>query len=115
MDPGLNWVWDEEKLDNWEFHKGVRRNIRSLLIKLPDLMGPDSGWKPVSLGDLVQVNKVRKHYKRAIMLTHPDRSQHRGDPVQKQLVYRRAFEAMNAAWKEHEKTMKGSWSRESTM
>jgi len=81
----------EAKLDEWEFNSGVRRNIRSLLTKLPEVLWEDSGWKPVGLGDLVQSTKCKKSYQLALRLVHPDRAANRGDDARTKVICERVF------------------------
>ena len=89
------------RIDEWEYDaKGVRRNLRTLLIKLPDVLWENSGWKPVNLGSLVNVNQCKKHYRKAVRLVHPDRSAHRGDTTERKAICERIFEGLNAAWAE---------------
>ncbi|ETO08782.1 hypothetical protein RFI_28613 [Reticulomyxa filosa] len=95
----------ETRLDEWEYNSGVRRNIRSLLTKLPEVLWEDSGWKPVSLGDLVQPAKCKKAYQMALRVVHPDRAANRGDDAKNAVICERVFTALNEAWNEFEKTM----------
>jgi len=98
----------ESKLDEWEFQKGVRRNLRSLLTKLHEILGDDNNlqWKPLTLSDVVDAAKTKKHYQKAIKVVHPDKSKNRGDTIEKQVICKRAFEALNAAFKEFEQNGK---------
>ncbi|ETO22984.1 hypothetical protein RFI_14204 [Reticulomyxa filosa] len=95
----------ESKLDEWEYANGARRNIRSLLTKLPEILWEDSGWKPVSLGDLVQPAKCKRAYQVALRVVHPDRATNRGDDTKQAVICERVFTALNEAWTEFEKTL----------
>ena len=75
-----------DRINEWEYDaKGVRRNLRTLLTKLPTVLWQDSGWQPITLANLVQVSHVKKHYRQACKLVHPDRSQQRGDSTERKV------------------------------
>lgn len=75
-----------DRINDWEYDaKGVRRNLRTLLTKLPTVLWENSGWKPITLANLVSENHVKKQYRLACKLVHPDRSQQRGDSVERKV------------------------------
>eukprot|EP01147_Barroeca_monosierra_P001095 gene1095-4323_t len=53
--------------------EGREQNLRSLLVSLPDVLWPDSGWKKFSMADLMEPGRVRQAYKRACLILHPDK------------------------------------------
>ena len=88
-------------IDEWEYDdKHQRRNLRTLLIKLPSVLNINNNneWQPVTLGSLVNVQQLRSHYRKAVRLVHPDMSQKRGDSIETRAICERIFEALNAAW-----------------
>jgi len=102
-------------LDTWEYHKDtkIRRGLRSLLLNLHGALfswSQDlaSAWCSLGLSDLISYGAVRKKYREAILVVHPDRSLHRGDSQQQQLVCKRMFAALNAAWKVFNETEKSA-------
>ncbi|OAE22697.1 hypothetical protein AXG93_2675s1310 [Marchantia polymorpha subsp. ruderalis] len=84
-----------------EFKKwaaGKEGNLRALLASLQTVLGPGSGWQPVALQDLLDGAAVRRQYRRATLLVHPDKlQQKRASPRQKLL----AQKVLNLVWKQH--------------
>lgn len=68
-----------------EWIEGKERNIRALLSTLHTVLWDgESRWTPVSMADLVTPEQVKKQYRRAVLVVHPDKvSVWRGllDPV----------------------------------
>ena len=52
---------------------GKRENLRALLTSLDTVLWEGSGWKKVGLHELLQPNKVKIIYMKAIAKTHPDK------------------------------------------
>lgn len=61
----------ESRIGLWR--DGKRDNLRALIGSLDNVMWEGSGWKKVGLHELVQNNKVKIHYMKAIGKTHPDK------------------------------------------
>jgi len=61
----------EGRIGTWR--DGKRDNLRALLGSLGDVMWEGSGWKKVGMHELVQNNKVKIHYMKAIGKCHPDK------------------------------------------
>jgi hypothetical protein len=61
----------EGRIGAWR--DGKRDNLRALLGSLGDVMWEGSGWKKVGMHELVQNNKVKIHYMKAIGKCHPDK------------------------------------------
>ena len=47
------------KLKEWSEQYGKKKDIRALLAGMHNVMWEDSGWKPVSLADLLEPKKVK--------------------------------------------------------
>lgn len=74
------------------------KDVKVLLSTLHTVMWPDSGWKELPLSELVSgAAAVKKHYRRAILIVHPDK-QKEANPEQ-QVRADRAFQALNEAFK----------------
>jgi len=74
------------------------KDIKVLLSTMHTVMWPDSGWKELPLSELVSGGAaVKKHYRRAILVVHPDK-QKDANPEQ-QVRADRAFQALNEAFK----------------
>lgn len=61
----------ESKISLWR--DGKRDNLRALLGSLDNVMWEGAGWKKVGMHELVQNNKVKVNYMKAIGKTHPDK------------------------------------------
>lgn len=71
---------DPLKLKLLEWTEGKERNIRALLSTLHTaLWDGESRWTPVGMADLVTPAQVKKHYRRAVLVVHPDKA--RGSPT----------------------------------
>jgi len=73
------------------------KDIKALLSTVDKVIWENSGWEPVSLADLLEPPKVKKAYRKAIIMCHPDRQQESSAEVQVRAD--RIFEALNAAFK----------------
>ena len=87
------------ELDNWALtEQGKFKDVRSLLSTMQQVLWPNSGWEPVAMGELMMSEAaVKKCYRKAIILCHPDRHQQGSSDQQ----YRadRIFNAINEAHK----------------
>ncbi len=90
------------KLDAWA--RGKHDNIRALLGTLSDVMWEGSRWKPVSMADLMDPSAVRKAYRKAIILMHPDKVKQRGGTSEQIYLADYLFDVTNDAWKHFEDT-----------
>ncbi len=61
----------EERIGRWR--DGKRDNLRALIGSLDSVMWEGAGWKKVGMHELVQNNKVKVNYMKAIGKTHPDK------------------------------------------
>jgi hypothetical protein len=61
----------ESKISLWR--DGKRDNLRALLGSLDNVMWEGAGWKKIGMHELVQNNKVKINYMKAIGKTHPDK------------------------------------------
>jgi len=62
---------------------------------------PNSGWKTVNLGDVIEAKRVKLHYRKAMMVVHPDKATKFN--ADGKYISRRVFEAVNDAYREFEK------------
>ncbi|XP_040093661.1 cyclin-G-associated kinase isoform X2 [Oryx dammah] len=90
---------DPLKLKLLEWTEGKERNIRALLSTLHTaLWDGESRWTPVGMADLVTPAQVKKHYRRAVLVVHPDKA--RGQPYEQ--YARMMFMELSDAWAEFE-------------
>lgn len=57
--------------------EGKERNIRALLSTLNTVLWDgETRWKAVGMADLVTPDQVKKYYRRAVLVVHPDKVQY---------------------------------------
>uniref|UniRef100_A0A6I8NFJ2 Auxilin n=1 Tax=Ornithorhynchus anatinus TaxID=9258 RepID=A0A6I8NFJ2_ORNAN len=90
---------DPEKLKILEWIEGKERNIRALLSTVHTaLWAGETRWKPVGMADLVTPEQVKKVYRRAVLVVHPDKAT--GQPYEQ--YAKMIFMELNDAWSEFE-------------
>ncbi|PSS31324.1 Auxilin-like protein [Actinidia chinensis var. chinensis] len=77
---------------------GKEGNLRALLSTLQYILGPNSGWQPISLTDIITTNAVKKAYRKATLQVHPDKLQQRGSSIQQKYICEKVFDLLKAAW-----------------
>ena len=87
------------ELDRWAFtEQGKYKDVRSLLSSMNSVLWLNSGWTDVALGELMTNEAVvKKTYRKAIVLTHPDR--HQKESADQQYRADRVFNAINESYK----------------
>eukprot|EP00736_Rhodelphis_marinus_P000227 Rmarinus@m.22704 len=83
-----------QEIESWA--GGQRDNIRALLSTMDRVLWPGSGWKPVGMASLVQAAKVKLHYRKAIMVCHPDKTLNFS--VEQKLIAEKVFDTLQTAW-----------------
>ncbi|KAK6131084.1 hypothetical protein DH2020_035174 [Rehmannia glutinosa] len=88
-----------ETLDNdiKRWAAGKEGNLRALLSSLQQVLGPECGWRPVSLTDLITSESVKKVYKKATLYVHPDKVQQRGANLQQKYIAEKVFDILKEA------------------
>ncbi|TQD81948.1 hypothetical protein C1H46_032495 [Malus baccata] len=77
---------------------GKERNLRALLSTLQYILGPDSGWQPIPLTEIVTTVAVKKAYRKAALFVHPDKLQQRGASIQQKYTCEKVFDLLKEAW-----------------
>ncbi|CAJ1972458.1 unnamed protein product [Sphenostylis stenocarpa] len=77
---------------------GKTGNLRALLSTLQYILGPDSGWQPIPLTDVVTTPAVKKAYRKATLFVHPDKLQQRGASIQQKYICEKVFDLLKEAW-----------------
>ncbi|KAK4429279.1 Auxilin-like protein 1 [Sesamum alatum] len=77
---------------------GKEKNLRALLSTLQYILGPDSGWQPISLTEIITTAAVKKAYRKATLYVHPDKVQQRGATIQQKYICEKVFDLLKAAW-----------------
>ncbi|NWR31083.1 GAK kinase, partial [Tachuris rubrigastra] len=90
---------DPLKLKILEWIEGKERNIRALISTLHTVLWEgETKWKPVSMADLVTPEQVKKYYRKAVLVVHPDKAT--GQPYEQ--YAKMIFMELNDAWSEFE-------------
>lgn len=92
-----NMLADSLDVEVKRWSTGKEGNLRALLSTLQYILGPESGWQPVSLTDLVAATAVRKSYKKATLCVHPDKLQQRGATIQQKYICEKVFDLLKEA------------------
>nr|XP_057926020.1 cyclin-G-associated kinase [Doryrhamphus excisus] len=90
---------DPLKLQILDWIEGKERNIRALLSTLHTVLWEgETRWKPVGMADLVTPDQVKKFYRKAVLVVHPDKAT--GQPYEQ--YAKMIFMELNDAWSEFE-------------
>ncbi|KAM9858001.1 LOW QUALITY PROTEIN: cyclin-G-associated kinase [Aulostomus maculatus] len=90
---------DPLKLQILDWIEGKERNIRALLSTLHTVLWEgETRWKPVGMADLVTPDQVKKYYRKAVLVVHPDKAT--GKPYEQ--YAKMIFMELNDAWSEFE-------------
>ena len=85
----------EPKLKAWSEEHGQKKQLRALLANLHTILWEGSGWKQVSLADVLDDGKVKRAYHKASRVVHPDKTL--GLDAEKKFVAKRVFDALTQA------------------
>ncbi|XP_049931892.1 auxilin-related protein 1-like isoform X3 [Nymphaea colorata] len=77
---------------------GKEGNLRALLSTLQYILGPENGWQPVPLTEIITSAAVKKAYRKATLCVHPDKVQQRGATVQQKYICEKVFDLLKEAW-----------------
>ncbi|KAG8492073.1 hypothetical protein CXB51_015708 [Gossypium anomalum] len=96
----------DAKIQQWS--NGKQGNIRSLLSTLqytnngcianPQILWPNSGWKPVALMDIIEGPAVKRSYQKALLCLHPDKLQQKGAASDQKYIAQIVFDVLQDAW-----------------
>uniref|UniRef100_A0A673C8F3 Cyclin-G-associated kinase n=1 Tax=Sphaeramia orbicularis TaxID=375764 RepID=A0A673C8F3_9TELE len=90
---------DPLKLQILDWIEGKERNIRALLSTLHTVLWEgETRWRPVAIADLVTPDQVKKYYRKAVLVVHPDKAT--GQPYEQ--YAKMIFMELNDAWSEFE-------------
>ncbi|CAL5387959.1 unnamed protein product [Camellia sinensis] len=75
---------------------GKEANLHALLSTLQYILGPDSGWQPIPLIEVITSAAVKKAYRKATLCVHPhpDKLQQRGARVQQKYICEKVFDLL---------------------
>ncbi|XP_031715353.1 putative tyrosine-protein phosphatase auxilin isoform X3 [Anarrhichthys ocellatus] len=90
---------DPEKIKILDWIEGKERNIRALLSTMHTVLWEgETRWKSVGMADLVTPEQVKKVYRKAVLVVHPDKAT--GKPYEQ--YAKMIFIELNDAWSEFE-------------
>ncbi|MFS7962817.1 putative Chaperone J-domain superfamily [Helianthus anomalus] len=82
-----------EKLDA-EIKRWSNGKEGNLLSTLQYILGPESGWQPVSLTHINTTSDVKKAYRKATLCVHPDKLQQWGASIQHKYICEKVFDLL---------------------
>ncbi|KAE8447821.1 hypothetical protein EG329_010050 [Mollisiaceae sp. DMI_Dod_QoI] len=85
----------EARISQWR--DGKRDNLRALIGSLDSVMWEGAGWKKVGMHELVQNNKVKINYMKAIGKTHPDKLPQDAS-TEVRMIAALVFATLNESW-----------------
>ncbi|XP_061760721.1 cyclin-G-associated kinase [Nerophis ophidion] len=90
---------DPLKLQILDWIEGKERNIRALLSTLHTVLWEgETRWKAVGMADLVTPEQVKKFYRKAVLVVHPDKATDQPYELYAKMI----FMELNDAWSEFE-------------
>ncbi|XP_060926973.1 cyclin-G-associated kinase isoform X2 [Limanda limanda] len=90
---------DPLKLQILDWIEGKERNIRALLSTLHTVLWEgETRWRPVSMADLLTPDHVKKYYRKAVLIVHPDKATDQPYEHYAKMI----FMELNDAWSEFE-------------
>ena len=76
----------------------MKNHIRVLLCTLDQVLWTGNGWERVGMDKLLDPSSVKKYYRKATMLCHPDRLGNPAENPDKNYIANRCFAALTEAY-----------------
>ncbi|CAM9602835.1 unnamed protein product [Chrysoparadoxa australica] len=86
----------EASLLHWCEEHGQKRNIRTLLSTMHQVLWEGARWKATSMSDLIPPGRVKFSYRKAMLVVHPDKCTELNS--EQRFIAKRVFEAVNEAY-----------------
>lgn len=58
------------------------------------ILGPESGWQPIPLTEVITASAVKKAFRKATLCVHPDKLQQRGANIQQKYISEKVFDLL---------------------
>jgi hypothetical protein len=87
-------VWDLCRCLYWITVEGRLYTVSFLIFLLCQILGPDSGWQPIPLTDVITSAAAKKAYRKATLCVHPDKLQQRGASIQHKYICEKVFDLL---------------------
>ncbi|GMH41138.1 hypothetical protein BSKO_09048 [Bryopsis sp. KO-2023] len=81
-----------------EWKDSAQGNIRGLLTSLHTVLWEGSGWKELTVGDVLESNQVKKAYRKANLLVHPDKVRQKNGTDEQIVVADMLFDILKESW-----------------
>eukprot|EP00567_Pseudictyota_dubia_P014554 CAMPEP_0197449482 /NCGR_PEP_ID=MMETSP1175-20131217/21711_1 /TAXON_ID=1003142 /ORGANISM="Triceratium dubium, Strain CCMP147" /LENGTH=452 /DNA_ID=CAMNT_0042981627 /DNA_START=129 /DNA_END=1487 /DNA_ORIENTATION=+ len=85
----------EPKIKAWSEEHGRKKQLRSLLASLHEILWAEANWRQIGLGDLLEERKCTVWYRKATLRVHPDKTLHLD--AEKRFLAKRIFDALAQA------------------
>eukprot|EP01133_Synstelium_polycarpum_P016790 gene16790-19968_t len=85
-----------ERVRQWAEKNGRKNNIRTLLATLHEVLWEGSGWDKIGTGAVIAPPQVKKVYRKAVLIVHPDKV-NTGTTEQK-MIAQRIFESLKEGY-----------------
>ncbi|KAL4439384.1 hypothetical protein ABPG74_017047 [Tetrahymena malaccensis] len=89
----------EGKIKSWKEQNGTRKDIRTLLSTLQNILWPGANWNPVSFFDLSTEESLKSAIKKVLITFHPDRNR---NDIEKKYICEQIIDEIRKAQKEYE-------------
>lgn len=104
---------EQEQIEFQENQQGLKRaigpkirewkdanhgNIRGLLATLHSVLWEDSGWVKLSVGDILDSAQVKKAYRKANLIVHPDKVRQKNGTEDQTAIADMVFDVLKEAW-----------------
>lgn len=84
------------KLRQWAEKGGKKANLRALLSTIHEVLWPDSGWEVKGLGELISPAQVKRVYRQATLIVHPDKVA--SCTEEQKIIAKRIFECLRESY-----------------
>ena len=82
---------------------GKKNHIKVLLCSLHTVLWPGHTWQVLGMDKMSDNNQVKKYYRKAMMMCHPDKVNNGNADPDKSFTANRLFSALNDAFNEFKK------------
>ncbi|EAS00981.2 hypothetical protein TTHERM_00775920 (macronuclear) [Tetrahymena thermophila SB210] len=89
----------EGKIKSWKEQNGTRKDIRTLLSTLQNILWPGANWTPVSFFDLSTEDSLKSAIRKVFKTFHPDRNR---NDIEKKYICEQIIDEIRKAQKEYE-------------
>jgi DnaJ-class molecular chaperone len=92
----------QDRIQNW-IGRQQKNHIRVLLCTLHSVLWPKNGWQIIGMDKLLDHQEVKKCYRKATMLCHPDKVKNSVEDPDKVYIANMCFAAITEAYNRFKK------------